>query len=57
MRNQVLRDGMGQATGVPDEECLDCVLTNALVIDHSVCPLNYVGRIRSSGRSEDLTCE
>ena len=48
---------MGQATGVPDEECLDCVLTNALVIDHSVCPLNYVGRIRSSGRSEDLTCE
>ena len=30
---KVLRDGMGQAAGVPDERALDCVITNALVID------------------------
>jgi urease subunit alpha len=32
---KVLRDGMGQAAGVPDAEALDLVITNALVIDHS----------------------
>ncbi len=30
---KVLRDGMGQATGVSESEALDCVITNALVID------------------------
>jgi urease subunit alpha len=32
---KTLRDGMGQATGVPPEMALDCVITNALVVDHS----------------------
>ena len=30
---KVLRDGMGQATGVSDRDALDCVITNALIID------------------------
>ncbi|HET7754826.1 MAG TPA: urease subunit alpha, partial [Anaeromyxobacteraceae bacterium] len=30
---KVLRDGMGQATGVADAEALDLVVTNALVLD------------------------
>lgn len=30
---KVLRDGMGQASGVSEDEALDCVITNALVID------------------------
>ena len=30
---KVLRDGMGQAAGVSDADALDCVITNALVID------------------------
>jgi urease subunit alpha len=30
---KVLRDGMGQAAGVPDRDALDCVITNALIID------------------------
>ncbi|KXX82935.1 Urease [Madurella mycetomatis] len=30
---KVLRDGMGQATGRPDGEALDVVVTNALVLD------------------------
>jgi urease subunit alpha len=30
---KVLRDGMGQASGVPDERALDCVITNALIVD------------------------
>src|SRR3989441_3816066 len=30
---KVLRDGMGQAAGVADERALDCVITNALIID------------------------
>jgi urease subunit alpha len=32
---KVLRDGMGQAAGVPDEQSLDLVVTNALVVDHA----------------------
>src|SRR5207249_1445089 len=32
---KVLRDGMGQAAGVGDAEALDCVITNALIVDHS----------------------
>src|SRR5262245_48986840 len=30
---KVLRDGMGQAAGVTDARALDCVITNALVVD------------------------
>jgi urease subunit alpha len=30
---KVLRDGMGQAAGVPAREALDCVITNALIVD------------------------
>jgi urease subunit alpha len=30
---KVLRDGMGQATGVGDAEALDTIITNALVVD------------------------
>src|SRR5580765_5592476 len=32
---KVLRDGMGQATGVSEQDALDCVITNALVIDYT----------------------
>ena len=32
---KVLRDGMGQASGAPQREALDLVITNALVIDHT----------------------
>ncbi|GAA5990378.1 hypothetical protein JCM11641_002343 [Rhodosporidiobolus odoratus] len=30
---KVIREGMGQATGLPDSETLDLVITNALIID------------------------
>ncbi|PTL81316.1 urease subunit alpha [Vitiosangium sp. GDMCC 1.1324] len=30
---KVLRDGMGQKAGVGDAEALDCVITNALIVD------------------------
>ena len=30
---KVLRDGMGQAAGVSDADALDCVITNALIVD------------------------
>src|SRR6186997_1117710 len=32
---KVLRDGMGQAAGVSDARALDCVITNALIVDWS----------------------
>jgi len=32
---KVLRDGMGQAAGISDDRALDCVITNALIIDWS----------------------
>jgi|APGre2960657444_1045066.scaffolds.fasta_scaffold03227_1 urease len=32
---KVLREGMGQAAGLGPHECLDYVITNALVIDHT----------------------
>lgn len=32
---KTIRDGMGQAAGVPDKECLDTVITNALIVDWS----------------------
>jgi urease len=32
---KVLRDGMGQASGRGDSECLDLVITNALIVDYT----------------------
>lgn len=32
---KVLREGMGQATNVPDAEALDLLITNALVVDYT----------------------
>ncbi|HCN10599.1 MAG TPA: urease subunit alpha [Lentisphaeria bacterium] len=32
---KVLRDGMGQAAGVSQQDALDVVITNALIIDHT----------------------
>jgi urease subunit alpha len=32
---KVLRDGMGQAAGISDARALDCVITNALIVDWS----------------------
>lgn len=32
---KTIRDGMGQASGVPDKECLDVVIANALVVDYT----------------------
>ena len=30
---KAIRDGMGQGVGLPDTECLDTVITNALIVD------------------------
>ena len=32
---KVLREGMGQATGIPESKQLDTVITNAVIIDHT----------------------
>ncbi|MDE0740684.1 MAG: urease subunit alpha, partial [Planctomycetota bacterium] len=32
---KVLREGMGQAAGVGQDDALDCVITNALIVDHT----------------------
>jgi urease alpha subunit len=32
---KVIRDGMGQATGVTSDKALDCIITNALIIDYT----------------------
>src|SRR6202142_439524 len=32
---KTIREGMGQATGVGDKDALDCVITNALVVDYT----------------------
>src|ERR1051326_9594562 len=32
---KVIRDGMGQAAGIGDNEALDLVVTNALVVDYT----------------------
>lgn len=32
---KVLRDGMGQASGINREDCLDTLITNALIIDYT----------------------
>ena len=31
----MLRDGMGQATGIPQRDALDLLITNALIIDYT----------------------
>lgn len=32
---KVLRDGMGQAAGIPQDDTLDAVITNVVVVDHT----------------------
>src|SRR3954469_8280048 len=32
---KVLREGMGQAAGVSQADALDCVITNALIVDYT----------------------
>ena len=32
---KVLREGMGQATGVSNQEALDLLITNALIVDYT----------------------
>src|SRR6478752_8972609 len=32
---KVLREGMGQAAGVSQKDALDCVITNALIVDYT----------------------
>src|SRR3984957_5008564 len=32
---KTIREGMGQATGIGDKDALDCVVTNALVVDYT----------------------
>jgi urease subunit alpha len=52
---KVLREGMGQAAGVGDREALDCVITNALVVDHAgICKADVGikgGRIAGIGKA------
>lgn len=30
-----IREGQAQATGVRNDDCLDCVITNVVIIDHT----------------------
>ena len=52
---KVLRDGMGQAAGVSDADALDCVITNALIIDWTgICKADIGikgGRIAGIGKA------
>src|ERR1700712_4884116 len=32
---KTVREGMGQAAGVGDDQALDCVITNALIVDYT----------------------
>jgi urease subunit alpha len=32
---KTVREGMGQATGIPAKDALDCVITNALIVDYT----------------------
>jgi urease subunit alpha len=52
---KVLRDGMGQASGVPQAQALDCVITNALVVDWTGIYKADIGikngRIRGIGKA------
>src|SRR6516164_7966490 len=52
---KVLRDGMGQATGVHEDDALDCVITNALVVDWTGIYKADVGikRGRIAGRGKE----
>src|SRR3954464_7259235 len=52
---KVLRDGMGQATGVSEDDALDCVITNALIVDYTGIFKADIGikhgRIRAIGKA------
>lgn len=52
---KTLRDGMGQAAGTAGLDCLDCVITNVVVIDHTgiyKCDLGIKnGRISGLGKA------
>ncbi|MGZ4778229.1 MAG: urease subunit alpha [Thermoanaerobaculia bacterium] len=52
---KVLRDGMGQATGVSEADALDCVITNALIVDYTgICKADVGiknGRIAGIGKA------
>src|SRR4051812_2499720 len=52
---KVLRDGMGQATGVAQDDALDLVITNALIVDWTGIYKADVGvkagRIRAIGKA------
>src|SRR4029077_17220778 len=32
---KTIREGMGQAAGIGDKDALDCVITNALIVDYT----------------------
>ncbi|RPH59108.1 MAG: urease subunit alpha, partial [Acidobacteria bacterium] len=55
---KVLRDGMGQATGVSEADALDVVITNALIIDWTgICKADVGikhGRIAGIGKAGNL---
>ncbi|MGZ7041038.1 MAG: urease subunit alpha [Thermoanaerobaculia bacterium] len=52
---KVLRDGMGQATGVSEADALDSVITNALIVDYTgICKADVGiknGRIAGIGKA------
>src|SRR5712691_593992 len=52
---KVLRDGIGQATGVSEADALDCVITNALIVDYTgICKADVGiknGRIAGIGKA------
>ncbi|MGZ4809656.1 MAG: urease subunit alpha, partial [Thermoanaerobaculia bacterium] len=52
---KVLRDGMGQAAGVSEADALDCVITNALIVDYTgICKADVGiknGRIAGIGKA------
>ena len=43
---KVLRDGLGQASGLTDKEALDTVITNALIVDYTGIYKADVGYLR-----------
>ena len=52
---KTLRDGMGQAAGPVSNDCLDCVITNVLVVDYTgiyKCDVGIKdGRIAGMGKA------
>lgn len=47
---KVLREGMGQANGVADEDALDLVITNAIILDYTgIYKVQTVPLLRSYG--------